>query len=115
MASDIEQMYNGVKLSEKHWPLQMYLCDDGLRVGVAPEVKVIKTLIYWVRSNCNQAITGVRRVAKNYQQEYPEVFTTLVEQVYVDDILPEGKYSLQACYTLADELVIVLERGGLKL
>ena len=115
MASDIEQMYNGVRLSEKHWPLQMYLWSDGLREDMPPEIKVIKTLIYGVRSSGNQAITGVKRVAKHYKNDYPDACRTLVEQIYVDDILPEGKYSLQSCYSLADELVIVLERGGLKL
>ena len=93
----------------------MYLWNDDLVEGVTPELKIIKTVAYGVRSSSNQAITGVRRVAEHSQEEYPEVHKVLTKEIYVDDILPKGKDSLQECYTLADQLNIVVKRGGLKL
>ena len=115
MSSDIEQMYNGCKLMEKHWPLQLYLWNDELNEDVKPDIKVVKTLIYGVRSSGNQAITRLKRIAQHSIVKYPDACETLNKHVYVDDILPGGKNSLQACYSLADELVIVLDKGGLKL
>ena len=53
-------MYNTVKLAEKDWCYQLYLWHDNLSVADDPYVKVIKTLIYGVKSNGNQAESGLR-------------------------------------------------------
>ena len=115
MASDIEQMYNGIKLNEKHWPLQMYLWNNKLTIGVEPEIKVIKTATYGVRSSGNQATVGVRLAAVHSENKYPDASKTLKKSSYVDDVLPPGKESLEQCYVLADQLNIIVEKGGLKL
>ena len=115
MASDIEQMYNGIKLDEQHWPLQLYLYSSELKVGVAPEVKVVKTMAYGVSSSSNQAIAGVKLVAETYKTKFPNVHKVLCNETYVDDILPSGKSTLEECHILADELNVVVELGGLKL
>ena len=115
MASDIEQMYNGIKLNEKHWPLQLYFWNDELKVDMEPELKVIKTVTYGVRSSGNQAIVGVKLVAEHSKEEFPEAHQTLTKQIYIDDVLPKPKHDLEECHKLADELNVVVERGGLKL
>ena len=114
MASDIEQMYNGIKLNVIHWSLQMYLWNDKLKVAVKPDIKVMKTATYGARSSSNQAITGVKRVAEFSKDEYPDAFQTLTKGIYVDDLFPKAKNTLDECNTLADELDVVVERGGLK-
>ena len=48
-------MYNTVKLAEEDWCYQLYLWSEGLRVTEEPFIKVIKTLIYGVKSSGNQA------------------------------------------------------------
>ena len=115
MASDIEQMYNGIKLQEKHWPLQLYFWNDELKPDVEPELKVIKTVTYGVRSSGNQAIVGLKLVAEHSKEEFPEAHLTLTKQIYIDDVLPKPKHVLEECHKLADELNVVVERGGLKL
>ena len=80
-----------------------------------PEVYVATTLTYGVRSSGNQAITGVRLVAEHSREEFPEVYDILTKQIYVDDVLPAGRPSLDECFTLADQITVVAERGGLRL
>ena len=57
--TDIQKMYNAVHLDKNHWRYQMYLWDDNLNLQVQPRWKVIKTLIYGVRSSGNQAECGL--------------------------------------------------------
>ena len=75
----------------------------------------MKTLTYGVRSSGNQARTGVHLVAEKSKEEFREAHKVLTEQIYVDDILPSGKESLDECFSLADQLIVVSSRGGLKL
>ena len=39
--TDIAKMYNHIWLDKVHWQYQLYLWDEGLRVGVPPVWKVI--------------------------------------------------------------------------
>ena len=115
MAGDFEQMYNGISLDEDCWSLQQYLWSDELKIGFPPKTYVMKTCTYGVRSSGNQAITGVRLVAESYREEFPEVYNILTKQIYVDDVLPGGKPTLEECFVLADQIAIVSGRGGLRL
>ena len=51
----IKKMYNSVKLVEDDWCLQRYIWQKDLDTKKLPEEKVIKTLIYGVKSSGNQA------------------------------------------------------------
>ena len=66
-----------------------------------PEEKIIKTLIYGVKSIGNQAERDPRETARLSAEEYPQV-----NQIVQNDI-----YALQR----ADKLELVLNRGGLTL
>ena len=48
-------MYNSVKLVEDDWCLQRHILQKDLDPRKLPEEKVIKTLIYGVKSSGNQA------------------------------------------------------------
>ena len=48
--TDVSKMYNTVKLKEEHWCYQRYIWQQDLDPNQIPEEKVIKTLIYGVRS-----------------------------------------------------------------
>ena len=48
--TDIQKMYNSIKLHEQNWCLQRYIWQQGLDPTKIPEEKVIKTLIYGVQS-----------------------------------------------------------------
>ena len=53
--TDIKKMYYSVKLAEDDWCLQRYICQKDLNSRKLPEEKVIKTVIYGVKSSGNQA------------------------------------------------------------
>ena len=49
--TDISKMYNVVKLCDDDWCYQLYFWDNDLRTSREPKTKVIKTLIYGVKSS----------------------------------------------------------------
>ena len=114
MAGDIEQMYNGILLDEDCWNMQLYFWQDTLEENIPPELHVVKTAIYGVCSSGNQAITGVHKLADHSKSEFPEAHTVLTRRTYVDDVLPNGKQKLDECFILADQLTVVVGRGGLR-
>ena len=112
--TDIQKMYNSVKLHEEHWCLQRYIWHQDLDPTKIPEEKVIKTLIYGVKSSGNQAERGLRETAKLSQDEYPDINQIVSKDIYVDDCISGGN-SLRQTSKLADDLEIVLNRGGFHL
>ena len=85
--TDVTKMYNAVKLRQDQWCYQRYLWNDTLDVDQPPEEKVIKTLIYGVKSSGNQAERGLRETAKLSKDEYPEVSEIINNDVLVDDCI----------------------------
>ena len=57
--TDIKKRYNSVKLVQDDWCLQQYMWQKDLDPRKLPEEKVIKTLIYGVKSSGNHAETGL--------------------------------------------------------
>lgn len=104
-------MYNTIKLKEVHWTYQRYLWHSTLEPGQEPEEKVIKTLIYGVKSSGNQAEFALRQVAEMSKSEYPEANDIVHKEVYVDDCLT-GEINRQEAHARSDQLEIVLNRGG---
>ena len=87
----VAKMYNTIKLAEEDWCFQRYLWNDSLNVGAPPAEKVIKTLIYGVKSSGNQAERGLRQTALLMKEEYPEVSRIIQKDVYVDDCCSGGE------------------------
>ena len=79
-------MYNTVKLHPDHWTLQRYLWQEELDPTKIPKEKVIKTLIYGIKSSGNQSEFALRRIAEMNKEEYPEVNKIIQRNVYVDDL-----------------------------
>lgn len=71
--TDIQKMHNSVKIPEEKWCLQRYIWQQELDPTKIPEEKVIKTLIYGVKSSGNQAERGLRETTKLSHDEYPQV------------------------------------------
>ena len=112
--TDIKKMYNTVKLNPEHWCLQRYLWQNELDENKPPEEKIIKTLIYCVKSSGNQAENGLRRTANASKHQYPEVNEMILKDVYVDDCLT-GEATKEKAMQRADEIELVLSRGGFAL
>ena len=78
--TDIKKMNNSVKFVEDDWCLQQYIQQkDLVDPRKLPEEKVIKTIIYGVKSSGNQA---ERQTYKKLQ-----VNQTVQNDIYVDDCL----------------------------
>ncbi|XP_066920339.1 uncharacterized protein [Clytia hemisphaerica] len=104
-------MYNTVKLKEEHWCLQRYIWQENLDREHLPEEKIIKTLIYGVKSSGNQSERALRETSKLFKDEYPEVNQVVQEDIYVDDCL-SGDKSKRSAIEKAEDLENVLNNGG---
>ena len=58
--TDIQKMYNTIKLDPRHWCYQLCLFHDLLDPNVKPVTFVIRTLIYGVKTSGNQAERAIR-------------------------------------------------------
>ena len=112
--TDVQKMYNAVQLQEEHWCYQRYIWQTDLDQSKIPQEKVIKTLIYGIRSSGNQAEKGLRETASLSKTDYPDIHEIVHKDIYVDDCL-SGASSHQKVLTVADQLQIVLNRGGFSL
>ena len=112
--SDIQKMYNTIRLVPEHWCYQLCLFEDDLNIDVKPLIHVIKTLIYGVRSSGNQAETAVRDTGNLNKGEYPRVNEIIQDDLYMDDCL-SGEQSYELCKVVTDNLQIVLSMGGFHL
>ena len=112
--TDIQKMYNSIKLRQEDWCYQRYIWQQDLDPSKILDEKVIKTLIYGVRSSGNQAETGLRKTADISKNEYPEVCEIINKDIYVDDCL-SGSSTETLAFKLSDELQIVVNRGGFSL
>jgi len=109
--TDIKKMYNTIKLEEKDWCYQRYLWQAELDATKPPEEKVVKTLIYGVKSAGNQAEYALRKVAEISMDEFPEVNKIVQHDIYVDDCM-SGEVDHETAHHRADQLELVLNRGG---
>ena len=115
-------MYNTVKLAEKHWCYQLFLWNDELDPSREPQVCVINTLIYGVKSSGNQAEYALRATADLFKDEYPAQNRMIQEDTYVDDC-PSGvtvleaegvnvEASLEEAKTLTDGMQVMMDKTG---
>ena len=56
-----------------------------MRPDVVPEVYVIMTLIYGVRTSGNQAERALRETTKKFAKDYPRQNEVIHKHTYVDD------------------------------
>ena len=112
--TDIQKMYNTIRLNSHHWCYQLYLWDDTLDPRKKPRWKVIKTLIYGVRSSGNQAERGLRRTAELQKDEFPRENEVVQKDIYVDDCM-SGDPTVEQRETTTQNLSSMLNRGGFRL
>ena len=110
--TNVKKMYNTVKLQEKDWCYQRYIWEKNLDPTKIPEEKIIKTLIYGVKSSGNQA--ELRETATLSRDEFPKVNNIIHKDVYVDDCIT-GEVCRDAALVRSYQLEIVLNRGGFEL
>ena len=99
--TDLQTMYNRVCLDEMHWCHQLYYFQNELDLKKEPLIKVIKTLIYGVKSSGNQAERGIRETANLQKNEYPRQYEVVNKDIYVDDCL-SGDGSFETAKEVTD-------------
>ena len=109
--TDIQKMYNAVQLDKSHWNYQLYLWSNSFDVN-NPRWKVIKTLIYGVKSSGNQAECGLRKTAKLMETKHERACEVINRDIYVDDCM-SGDEGFDQVRTLTDDLELVLKKGDL--
>ena len=109
--TDLQNMYNRVLLEPEHWCYQFYYFHSELDPKLDPKLKVIKTLIYGIKSSGNQAKRGIRKTADLQRDKYPRQQQVISKDVYVDVCL-SGEESFEDAKEVTDKLEIVLNRGG---
>ena len=112
--TDVKKMYNAVQLRKEYWCFQRYIWQNKLDNRKIPEEKVIKTLIYGVRSSGNQSERGLHKTARMSAVEFPEVNHIVQKDIYVDDCL-SGAQNLKHAMIRADQIELVLNRGKFSL
>ena len=108
---DIQKMYNSVRLDKSHWCYQLYLWDDSLDLNKKPRWKVIKTLIYGVRSSGNQAQCALRKVADLLEAKYSRAAEIIHMDTYVDDTI-SGEKDQATLNKAIGELKALVKTGG---
>ena len=108
--TDVKQMYNVVKLRPEHWKFQRYLWDALLDPNNEPSEKVIKTIIYGVKSSGNQAQYGLRQTAGEQRKEFPEAAACVIDDSFVDDIATGS--DVTSGEKLAADMTALLAGGG---
>ena len=111
--TDVRKMYNTVKLDPADWCYQRYIWCENLDPEKIPQEKIIKTLIYGVRSSGNQAEYGLRKVAEISSKNHPEIYQVVKNDIHVDDCM-SGAPDTPSSHKLADDLEMVLNKGGFK-
>ena len=66
--TDLQNMYNRVFLEPEHWCYQLYYFHSELDPEEKPKLKVIKTLIYGIKSSGNQAERGIKEKLLIYRR-----------------------------------------------
>ena len=109
--TDIQKMYNSVALNTNDWCFQRYIWQKDLDHCKIPEEKVIKTLIYGIKSSGNQAERALRMTTEKFKKEFPRINEIVNKDVYVDDCI-SGEPTQCLSFQTADELTLVLMHGG---
>ena len=112
--TDISKMYPSISLDENFWNFQLYKWHEDLKLDENPKTKVIKTLIYGIRSSGNQAEHAIREVARLCQEEFPRAATVICENTYVDDFA-SGEHTLDKALATARDVGLILKTGGFSL
>ena len=111
--TDIQKMYNAIKLEEEFWSYQLYFWQKDLDPNIEPLIKVIKTLIYGVTPSGNQAERALRETANLQKDKYPRQCEIVNDDAYVDDIV-SGEDSYDTAREVTDGLEIMLNGGGFR-
>ena len=109
--SDVQKMYNSVLLDPAYWCYQRYWWQENLDPRNPIVQKVIKTLIFGMKSSGNQAERALRLTASLMEEQYPEASQVVRDDTYVDDML-SGARSTAEAKDIAEDIKQLIRHGG---
>lgn len=112
--TDIKKMYNSLSLDKSHWQYQLYYWSENLDINVPPRIKVIPTVIYGVKPSGNLAECGLRKTAELTRELYPDAYSVIVDDIYVDDCF-SGDDTDKLVENKTNQLCLALVKGGFNL
>ena len=112
--TDVQKMYNRVSLHPDYWRYQLYLFSPDLAIGVPPQWKVIKTLIYGVRPSGGLAQSALRKTVELMKTEFPLAYGPITYDTYMDDCA-SGTPRWEESVRVMDEIENSLSYGGFTL
>ena len=112
--TDVQKMYNTIKLDPRHWCYQLCLFHDFLDPDAKPITFVIRTLIYGVKTSGNQAERAIRETALLSRDEFPRQNEIVQNDIYMDDCL-SGEVSYERAVEVTNDLQVVLGKTNFRL
>ena len=112
--TDVRKMYNSVALDKKFWRFQLYWWSDSLGLDEEARIKVIKSVIYGVKSSGNQAERALRLLVEMLHDKYPLAYDVVMRDVYVDDCI-SGEDTEEERDATTNQLSQCLPHGGFTL
>ena len=109
--TDIKKMYNRIKLRTEDWTYQRYWWNPTLDPVCEPTEKIIKTLIYGVKSSGNQAEYALRETARRQEVKFPVAAKSIIQDTYMDDCAT-GTDDLNGVQDLINDVDELLGNGG---
>ena len=87
-SSDISKMYNAISLEESAYPYSLFLYHPSLDKSTDPDVYVMTSAWYGVKSTGNQAGFVIEKLVTDFPEFGQDVKRALIDDRYVDDIIP---------------------------
>ena len=112
--SDLAKMYNTVKLTKPMYRYSQYLFSENLMPGEEPEIHVMTSLFYGLKSAANICTSSLRKVASLKEADYPKGAEVLKKRTYMDDS-GHGANTRENLNEIIEEIKAILPIGGFKL
>ena len=113
-SSDISKLYNQLFMDDHSLPYSLFLYGKELDTLRDPEIWVMVRAWYGIVSTGGQAGYALDKLTEMMSEEFPEAYTTLRENRYVDDLLSgaDTESNREKQISAVEE---VLKRGGFSL
>ena len=113
-SADVTKLYNMLYLEPEHFPFSLFLYHSSLDPAIEPQVFIMLRAWYGTVSVAAQATVAIRRLGSDHLDTHPLGARVLINDSYVDDLLPSTE-SRGIADVQESEVHEILARGGMKL
>jgi hypothetical protein len=113
-SADIKKLYNMLHLETECLPYSLFLYHDSLDPHQQPRIYVLLRAWYGTASTSGQATYALKRLGMDHTSSHPLGAKVLLEDSYVDDLLP-ATYSEEESREQVKQVNEILSKGGMAL